>query len=242
MVRGTTADGGARNEPSMLQRAVVVFRHPQARRKPSPDGKPGIDISGYTMKSMYEEMSKGAYTVTGEATPWVTVDHSEAWYGATVCHQNDEGVYQYGAIQDMQGHPDNPLGPGQLPIDAVAALAEAQPDFPWSDYDIEDQGDVDGDNNLNEPDGVIDHVVLVHAGADKSGGGGQEGTYAIWAHSSAVAGGADIPGTGLKLSNYIVRRYGRSADVAALVTFLCSDAASWITGQTYPLNGGYVTA
>jgi 3-oxoacyl-[acyl-carrier protein] reductase len=44
-----------------------------------------------------------------------------------------------------------------------------------------------------------------------------------------------------QLSNYIVRRYGSSADVAALVTFLCSDAASWITGQTYPLNGGYVT-
>ena len=30
-----------------------------------PDGKPGIDISGYTMKNMYEEMSHGAYTVTG---------------------------------------------------------------------------------------------------------------------------------------------------------------------------------
>ena len=44
-----------------------------------------------------------------------------------------------------------------------------------------------------------------------------------------------------QMSNYIIRRYGRSADVAALVTFLCSDAASWITGQTYPLNGGYVT-
>jgi 3-oxoacyl-[acyl-carrier protein] reductase len=29
--------------------------------------------------------------------------------------------------------------------------------------------------------------------------------------------------------------------VAALVSFLCSEAASWITGQTYPLNGGYVT-
>jgi 3-oxoacyl-[acyl-carrier protein] reductase len=26
------------------------------------------------------------------------------------------------------------------------------------------------------------------------------------------------------------------------VTFLCSDAASWITGQTYPLNGGYSVA
>jgi 3-oxoacyl-[acyl-carrier protein] reductase len=45
-----------------------------------------------------------------------------------------------------------------------------------------------------------------------------------------------------QLSRYIIRRFGKSADVAALVAFLCSDAASWITGQTYPLNGGYVTA
>ena len=170
-----------------------------------PDGKPGIDISGYTMKAMYEEMSRGAYTVTGEATPWITVPHSEAYYGATVCHQNENGDYVYGAMQDMQGHPDNPLGPGQLPIDAVAALAAAQPDFPWADYDIEDQADRDGDGDVNEPDGVIDHVVLVHAGEDKSGGGGAQGTYAIWAHSSAVAGGADIPGTDLQISNYIVQ-------------------------------------
>jgi immune inhibitor A len=170
-----------------------------------PDGKPGIDISGYTMRNMYEEMSKGAYTVHGAATPWVTVDHSEAWYGATVCHQNADGVWEYGAIQDMQGHPDNPLGPGQLPIDAVASLAKAQPNFPWADYDLEDQGDRDGDGNVYEPDGIIDHVVLVHAGEDKSGGGGAEGPYAIWAHSSAVAGGAQVPGTNLKLSNYIVQ-------------------------------------
>jgi immune inhibitor A len=170
-----------------------------------PDGEPGIDISGYTMKSMYEEMSRGAYTVSGVATPWITVPHSEAYYGATVCHLNEEGVYEYGAMQDMQGHPDNPLGPGQLPIDAVAALAQAQPDFPWAEYDIEDQADRDGDENVHEPDGVIDHVVLVHAGEDKSGGGGAQSTYAIWAHSSAVAGGADIPGTDFKISNYIVQ-------------------------------------
>ncbi len=169
------------------------------------DGEPGFDISGYTMKNMYEEMSHGAYTVTGEATPWVKVPHSEAYYGASVCHKNADGVYEAGAIQDMQGHPDNPLGPGQLPIDAVSALADQDPSFPWADYDIEDQGDVDGDGNYNEPDGIIDHVVLVHAGADKSGGGGAEGTYAIWAHSSAVAGGAPVPGTNLKLSNYIVQ-------------------------------------
>lgn len=171
-----------------------------------PDGRRGIDISGYTMKNMYEEMSKGAYTVGGAATPWITVPHSEAWYGATRCHQDaTTGAWSYDRIQDMQGHPSNPKGPGQLPIDAVASLAQAQPNFPWADYDLEDQGDVDGDGNVLEPDGVIDHVVLVHAGEDKSGGGGAEGPYAIWAHSSAVPGGAPVPGTNLRLSNYIVQ-------------------------------------
>jgi immune inhibitor A len=170
-----------------------------------PDGQPGFDISGYTMKNMYEEMSKGAYTVTGAATPWVKVAHSEAYYGASRCSKNDNGEWVAPAPQAMNGHPDNPLGPGQLPIDAVNALVEQDPDFPLADYDIEDQGDVDGDGNVYEPDGTIDHVVLVHAGEDKSGGGGAQGVYSIWAHSSAVAGGAPIPGTDLELSNYIVQ-------------------------------------
>ncbi|MFT4056407.1 MAG: SDR family oxidoreductase [Novosphingobium sp.] len=42
-----------------------------------------------------------------------------------------------------------------------------------------------------------------------------------------------------QMARYTIRRYGKSDDVAALVTFLCSNAAEWITGQTYPLNGGY---
>jgi immune inhibitor A len=170
-----------------------------------PDGRPGIDISGFTMKNMYEEMSKGAYTVSGEATPWVTVPHSEGWYGASRCFQDEDGEWVAPIPQAMNGHPDNPQGPGRLPIDAVQALAEAQPDFPWEDYDIEDQGDVDGDGNFNEPDGVIDHVVLVHAGEDKSGGGGAQGAYSIWAHSSTVISGGQIPGTDLRVANYIVQ-------------------------------------
>jgi NAD(P)-dependent dehydrogenase (short-subunit alcohol dehydrogenase family) len=42
-----------------------------------------------------------------------------------------------------------------------------------------------------------------------------------------------------QLSRYIVRRFGKPDDVANMALFLCSDAASWITGQTYPVNGGY---
>jgi 3-oxoacyl-[acyl-carrier protein] reductase len=42
-----------------------------------------------------------------------------------------------------------------------------------------------------------------------------------------------------QLSHYTIRRFGKPDDVAGMVLFLCSDAASWITGQTYPVNGGY---
>ena len=48
--------------------------------------------------------------------------------------------------------------------------------------------------------------------------------------------------TKAQLANYVIRRFGKADDVAALTTFLCSDAAGWITGQTYPLNGGYAIA
>ncbi|GAA4455434.1 immune inhibitor A domain-containing protein [Phytohabitans houttuyneae] len=169
-----------------------------------PDGRRGINLRGYTMHNMYLEMSKGAYTVDGEATPWVTVPHSEAWYGADTCTQTD-GVWEAGPSQDMNGHPDNPGGAATLGIDAVNVLAAQNPSFPWADYDIEDVSDADGDGNLNEPDGVVDHLVLVHAGEDKSGGGGAQGPYAIWAHSSTVVPGHTIPGTDKMIANYIVQ-------------------------------------
>lgn len=41
------------------------------------------------------------------------------------------------------------------------------------------------------------------------------------------------------VGRYVIRRFGQPDDVAAMALFLCSDAASWITGQTYPVNGGY---
>jgi immune inhibitor A len=58
------------------------------------------------------------------------VPHSEAYYGASRCGQPP---------QDNAGHPDNPRQAGQLVVDAVDALAASDPDFPWADYDVEDQ-------------------------------------------------------------------------------------------------------
>ncbi|HEX4979476.1 MAG TPA: SDR family NAD(P)-dependent oxidoreductase [Acidimicrobiales bacterium] len=44
------------------------------------------------------------------------------------------------------------------------------------------------------------------------------------------------------LRNYILKRFGTPSDAAAAISFLASDAASWITGQTLPVNGGYSLA
>jgi NAD(P)-dependent dehydrogenase (short-subunit alcohol dehydrogenase family) len=41
------------------------------------------------------------------------------------------------------------------------------------------------------------------------------------------------------LQKYIVRRPGEPDDAAGLALYLASPMASWITGQTYPVNGGF---
>jgi 2-hydroxycyclohexanecarboxyl-CoA dehydrogenase len=44
------------------------------------------------------------------------------------------------------------------------------------------------------------------------------------------------------LRPYVVRRLGEPDDAANMALFLASGASSWITGQTYPVNGGYAMA
>jgi 2-hydroxycyclohexanecarboxyl-CoA dehydrogenase len=41
------------------------------------------------------------------------------------------------------------------------------------------------------------------------------------------------------LRQYIMRRVGEPRDAASLILFLASEASTWISGQTYPVNGGY---
>jgi 3-oxoacyl-[acyl-carrier protein] reductase len=41
------------------------------------------------------------------------------------------------------------------------------------------------------------------------------------------------------LKSYQIKRIGEPEDAANMILFLSSDASSWITGQTIPVNGGY---
>ena len=44
------------------------------------------------------------------------------------------------------------------------------------------------------------------------------------------------------MEKYVIRRPGQPTDVANMVLFLASDASAWITGQAYPVNGGFTFA
>jgi NAD(P)-dependent dehydrogenase (short-subunit alcohol dehydrogenase family) len=50
---------------------------------------------------------------------------------------------------------------------------------------------------------------------------------------------ADPTVTARLAKHYPVGRIGRPTDVAPAVLYLASDEASWVTGQTLPVNGGY---
>ena len=124
-----------------------------------------------TMRTWYLEQSYGAFTVAGDIKNWVKLDMPQSWYGA----DSDPWV----STDDLTG----PVW--RVARDAVKKFAEENPGFPWAEYDIENPYGIAGDT-FNQPDGVVDHLIIVHAGSDQSAGGGAQGSDALWAHSSGI--------------------------------------------------------
>ena len=123
-----------------------------------------------SMIDYFQEQSNGKYMVDGQVYGWFKVGKPEAYYGD----------------DDPRGGHDNllPGTPKALVKEVVNLAYEAG--VPMADFDQEDPYDLDGDGNLNEPDGIVDHLMIVHAGDDQAGGGGLQGDDAIWSHSSSV--------------------------------------------------------
>ncbi|MBT2692587.1 immune inhibitor A domain-containing protein [Bacillus sp. ISL-55] len=132
-----------------------------------------------TFKQYYEEQSGGSYTVDGHVTDWVTVPGNAADYG----DDNPEG-----------GHDNNgEKGPRDFVKDALAAAVANGTDL--SEFDQFDLYDLDADGNQNEPDGLVDHLMVLHAGVGQEAGGGALGDDAIWSHRWVLDGVYDVPGT-----------------------------------------------
>ncbi|WP_277423945.1 immune inhibitor A domain-containing protein [Bacillus sp. FJAT-42376] len=133
-----------------------------------------------TFKQYYEEQSGGSYTVNGVVSDWLTVPGKAREYG----DDNPNG-----------GHDNqNPKGARDLVKDALTAAVASGIDL--NEYDHFDQYDLDGDGNQNEPDGLVDHLMIIHAGTGQEAGGGRLGDDAIWSHRWTIGTQPyKIPGT-----------------------------------------------
>lgn len=129
-----------------------------------------------SMKQYYEAQSGGSYTVDGTVAGWYTADHPAAYYGGNI------------------PAPDGSDGrPRELVFEALKK-AGADPDVDLSEYDVWDRDDYDNDGVHAEPDGIIDHLMVIHAGVGEEAGGGSLGGDAIWSHRWNLGGLIAVPG------------------------------------------------
>jgi len=130
-----------------------------------------------SMKQYYEAQSGGSYTIEGQVAGWYTAKESAAHYG--------------GNVPAPDGSDDNPR---DLVMEALEAVA-ADESIDLGDFDQEDRYDLDGDGDLREADGLIDHLMVIHAGVGEEAGGGSLGGDAIWSHRSNLGGVFAMEGT-----------------------------------------------
>lgn len=138
-----------------------------------PDGKTYV-----SMKQYYEQQSGGSYSVEGEIAGWYTADNPAKYYG-----------------ENFPAPDGNDARPRTLVREALAKAAK-DPSINLADYDVWDRDDYDGDGVYNEPDAIIDHLMVIHAGVGEEAGGGSLGGDAIWSHRSKLnsEGPVGVPG------------------------------------------------
>lgn len=150
----------------------------------------------------YQQETGNDFFLTGETFGWVTADSDSDVYGENDPENNDSDK---GATDLVK----------QAVEKAVAANS-----INLADYDLEDPFDLDGDGNLDEADGFIDHVNIFHSSIGEEAGGGVLGDNAIWSHrffvnatGSSTTMGYEIPGTGIKVFGYTIQPIDAAAGV-----------------------------
>lgn len=152
-------------------------------------------LTGY---QYYQAVSGESFFFTGNVKGWFTASNNTAYYGGNDTANNDKAV---------------PELVKEAVTQAVAGMSTAE----LASYDVEDPFDADGDGNVDEPDGDIDHVMLFHSSIGEEAGGGVLANDAIWSHRYFVYTGGSpgytIPGTGKKVFGYTVQPIDAAAGV-----------------------------
>ncbi|MEQ6376874.1 immune inhibitor A [Bacillaceae bacterium S4-13-56] len=129
-----------------------------------------------SMKQFYEQQSGGSYTVDGNVAGWYTANHPAEYYGGNYPDENGSDAR-----------------PRTLVYEALTKAGQ-DPNVDLSEYDVWDRDDFDGDGVYSEPDGIIDHLMVIHAGVGEEAGGGSLGGDAIWSHRWNLGGLIAVPG------------------------------------------------
>ncbi|MBT2687311.1 immune inhibitor A [Bacillus sp. ISL-47] len=129
-----------------------------------------------SMKQYFEQQSGGSYTVDGTVAGWYTADNPAAYYGGNYPDENGSDAR-----------------PRTLVYEALTKAGQ-DPNVDLSEYDVWDRDDYDGDGVYNEPDGIIDHLMVIHAGVGEEAGGGSLGGDAIWSHRWNLGNLVAVPG------------------------------------------------
>jgi immune inhibitor A len=128
-----------------------------------------------SVKQYYEQQSGGSYTIDGQVAGWYKASQPASYYGGNNSSDND----------------NNARG---LVKEALLAVAKDK-SVDLKRYDKEDRYDLDGDGNLREPDGLIDHLMVVHSSVGEEAGGGALGPDAIWSHRWDLGAVTTLPRT-----------------------------------------------
>ncbi|NHA67745.1 immune inhibitor A domain-containing protein [Phycicoccus flavus] len=175
------------------------------------------------MAEYYETQSSNRYSVRGAVHGWVKVPFNEALYGrdycgGIVCATSKALTRDAMAVWVKQR------------LDAGMTMAEIQ-DY-LSQFDVWDRYDIDGDGDFNEPDGVIDHMQVVHAGGDQAAGDPNQGSDAIWSHRwyANLQGGGPL-GSGVNI--------GANSGIVSSSKIPNNPTGIWLGDYTVqPENGG----
>lgn len=155
------------------------------------DGTPVYEsFEGQSVRDYYDDMSSGAYTITGDVVGWLGLPHSTWYYNADECPgpRSGPGTVNRDVQEGVLDGTTKTLVRDAL--DGVDAISNTIRGFDWANYDL------DGD-------GVIDRLWIVHAGYGTedsttllnrmplTGTNGTTdtsfyGEASVWSHSSAI--------------------------------------------------------
>lgn len=143
----------------------------------TPEGTPMT-----TMAEFYLQQSGKTWAVDGVVTDWIRAEKDYKYYGGNDKNGNDEH-------------------PRELVLETLERVGDTIQGHE-DEYDQRDPYDIDGDGNLMEPDGMLDNLMLVHAGIGEETG---EDDDAIWSHRWTLEKPTEIPGTSLKAYDYMIQ-------------------------------------